>query len=337
MLDNPLFSGYTSESHELESDWTSQIGSVPCARISSFTPLPFLQASESRANVEKRKRAGWSSRTKCETERMENKGDTDKKKEERKGGGKALFRQPDNLPSPEHIYGCPLTPSCCSLWRKSQCCWPACRFPIISLAEGSCLPIHQQVWTCRLWWSSISCYITTTQLWPQEENTMMHWSYLHVNSKITQQVWVVLLVQIFMQRGENRTLTVLRSIVRRYSCMVTLWQEWPYINPNTWAKAPSVSRAPASGHERGRCFLELDSESQSTLPCILPRAHKYRISWQSIIEFLKRFFLQFNLFQSIPCYEIVLENRTDQKYLSFKFRYWTENEKISFHFLFVLI
>ena len=81
-------------------------------------------------------------------------------KAERRGGGRALFRQPDNLPSPEHIYGCPLTPSSCSLWRQSQWCWPACRFPIISLAEGSCLLIHQHVWTCTLSWPSISCYPT---------------------------------------------------------------------------------------------------------------------------------------------------------------------------------
>lgn len=82
-------------------------------------------------------------------------------KAERRGGGRALFRQPDNLPSPEHIYGCPLTPSSCSLWRRqSQWCWPACRFPIISLAEGSCLLIHQHVWTCTLSWPSISRYPT---------------------------------------------------------------------------------------------------------------------------------------------------------------------------------
>lgn len=137
--------------------WTSQMTSMSCAWISTFIPLLLLQALEKRDNTGERKRAGQSRKTKWETERMENKGDTDKKTE-RKGGGRALFRQPDNLPSQEHIYGCPLTPSSCSLWRQSQWCWPACRFPIISLAEGSCLPIHQQVWTCRLSWPSISRY-----------------------------------------------------------------------------------------------------------------------------------------------------------------------------------
>lgn len=78
--------------------------------------------------------------------------------------GDALFRQPDNIPSPEHICGCPLTPSRCSLWRQSEQRWPACRFPIISLAEGSGLPIHHQVWTCKLWWQSISCYTNHTTI-----------------------------------------------------------------------------------------------------------------------------------------------------------------------------
>jgi len=35
-----------------------------------------------------------------------------RREKEREG---ALFRQPDNIPSPEHIYGCPLTPSSSSL------------------------------------------------------------------------------------------------------------------------------------------------------------------------------------------------------------------------------
>lgn len=129
---------------------------------------------------------------------MEKKGDMDKKKRERNGGGKALFRQPDNLPSPEHIYGCPLTPSRCSLWRQSQCCWPACRFPIISLAEGSCLLIHQQVWTCTLSWSSISCYNTTIQPGPKVSKfykiSTTRLSYLHVKSQHIQQVWVALVL-----------------------------------------------------------------------------------------------------------------------------------------------
>lgn len=83
-------------------------------------------------------------------------------KEGRTGEGEALFRQPDNIPSPEHICGCPLTPSRRSLWRQSKQLWPACRFPIISLAEGSGLPIHQQVWTCKLWWQSIRRYTNHT-------------------------------------------------------------------------------------------------------------------------------------------------------------------------------
>lgn len=87
-------------------------------------------------------------------------------KEGRTGEGEALFRQSDNIPSPEHIGGCPLTPSRRSLWRQSEQLWPACRFPIISLAEGSGLPIHQQVWTCKLWWQSIRCYTNHTTVIP---------------------------------------------------------------------------------------------------------------------------------------------------------------------------
>lgn len=34
--------------------------------------------------------------------------------------------------------------------RPSGRCWPVCRFPIISLAEGSVLPIHQHDWTYTL-------------------------------------------------------------------------------------------------------------------------------------------------------------------------------------------
>lgn len=87
-------------------------------------------------------------------------------KEGRTGEGEALFRQSDNVPSPEHICGCPLTPSRHSLWRQSEQLWPACRFPIISLAEGSGLPIHQQVWTCKLWWQSIRGYTNHTTVIP---------------------------------------------------------------------------------------------------------------------------------------------------------------------------
>lgn len=87
-------------------------------------------------------------------------------KEGRTGEGEALFRQSDNIPSLEHIGGCPLTPSRRSLWRQSEQIWPACRFPIISLAEGSGLPIHQQVWTCKLWWQSIRCYTNHTTVIP---------------------------------------------------------------------------------------------------------------------------------------------------------------------------
>lgn len=215
MLDNPLFGGCTTRTgFRLD-----QPKCGLCLNLQLYpSPLPSSISVMSQCRGEKESR-----KTKWEAERMENKGDTDRKKEERKGEGKALFRQPDNLPSPEHIYGCPLTPSCCSLWRKSQCCWPACRFPIISLAEGSCLPIHQQVWTCRLWWSSISCYNTTTQLWPQQKkNKMMHWSYLHVNSEIH-------------PPGRVVVSTALRTDIHMYNCTATLWEQWPYINSNTWA------------------------------------------------------------------------------------------------------
>lgn len=34
--------------------------------------------------------------------------------------------------------------------RPSGRCWPVCRFPIISLAEGFVLPIHQHDWTRTL-------------------------------------------------------------------------------------------------------------------------------------------------------------------------------------------
>lgn len=57
MLDSPLFGGYDSESHEIESGWTSQMTSVSCARISSFTPSP-LPPSIRRKRQFKRKRAG---------------------------------------------------------------------------------------------------------------------------------------------------------------------------------------------------------------------------------------------------------------------------------------
>lgn len=117
---------------------------MSCAWIISFTPSTI--PPNTRKGDSRRERAG-SSRKQRERQRGGREGKT---RTGEKGGGKALFRQPDNLPSLEHIYGCPLTPSSCSLWRQSAWCWPACRFPIISHAERSCLPIHQQVWTQTL-------------------------------------------------------------------------------------------------------------------------------------------------------------------------------------------
>lgn len=103
--------------------------------------------------------------------RIEQKTKGDREEEEERGGGKALFRQPDNLPSLEHIYGCPLTPSSCSLWRQSEWCWPACRFPIISHAERSCLPIHQQVRTQTLM-AIHQPQPNSTQLWSSGWNPL---------------------------------------------------------------------------------------------------------------------------------------------------------------------
>ena len=125
------------------------------AKFKVFTLLILLLELKERDN---KRTARWSRKAKWETETMESKGVRDKEKKNFRKGGNALFRQSDNLPSPEHVYGCPLSPSTCSLWRQSQWCWLACRFPIICLAEGSCLPIHQQVWTRTLSLPSISSY-----------------------------------------------------------------------------------------------------------------------------------------------------------------------------------
>lgn len=181
-----------------------------------------------------REKARGSRKTKWETKGDGERGRYRWEKEGRKGG-KALFRQPDNLPSPEHIYGWPLTPSSCSLWRQSQWCWPACRFPIISLAEGSCQPIHQQVWKCRLSWPSINSYqhyhATMTQrikhytlIYNADLIYMFTWS-------ITCHIWVYQLLQgfsiilfYFCSLGSSISIAVLRRLIRVY-CMGMLWEE----------------------------------------------------------------------------------------------------------------
>lgn len=150
--------------------------------------------------------------------------------------GKALFRQPDNLPSPEHIYGWPLTPSSCSLWRQSQWCWPACRFPIISLAEGSCQPIHQQVWTCRLSWSSISHYQHhhTTMTRGIKHYTLISTDYLiyMLTWKMTHHIWEALVAQMQVESSAP-TLSC--------SLLIRLLEKWPNIRQNTWVWVPVLA------------------------------------------------------------------------------------------------
>lgn len=168
-----------------------------------------------------------------------------RREKEREG---ALFRQPDNIPSPEHIYGCPLTPSSSSLWRQSQWCWPACRFPIICLAEGSCLP-H----------TSAGLDMQTLMAIHQPLPTPPHYDprnkilYTHIRCA---QIYGTLVVQISML-VENSTLNVVHILNWRAERLHWEWRG-PTVNP---LKHPCL--CPSFGN---KCLLgwRLDTDSQLT-------------------------------------------------------------------------
>lgn len=96
LLYSELFRGCTSESHGLEWDWTSRmiIAIMPCAWNFSFPLYQSSKHQKKRDGTDKRKKAGWSRKTKWETERMKNKEDTDKKKKRVEEEGKLYL---DNL------------------------------------------------------------------------------------------------------------------------------------------------------------------------------------------------------------------------------------------------
>lgn len=106
-------------------------------------PIPLLPSKTKKKNMGEKvgeTGTGGKHKNKVRGRRNEQSGSQRQGTEERQVGGNALFGQPDNLLSPEHIYRCPLTPSRCSLWRQSQWWWWSCRFLIIS-CEGV-LPAH---------------------------------------------------------------------------------------------------------------------------------------------------------------------------------------------------
>lgn len=209
MLDNPL----------LESDWTSQ--SAACAWISSFTPLPFLQASASWANVEERIRAGKQSERQKGWRIRETQ--TGKKRRE-KGKGKLYL---DNLiishlqstsmdaPSLHHAAHCE---------ERASVAGQPVDFPLSLSQRGPACP-----YISRSGHADSDGHPSAATTLPlnydpskKKKNKMMHWSYLHVNSEIH-------------PPGRVVVSTALRTDIHMYNCTATLWEQWPYINSNTWA------------------------------------------------------------------------------------------------------